>query len=80
MEQRLCPRCGAYWACDCTFDTPSPPKKRDSAPSDLNLPAVICNHDWVEVVGVEIDEGASDETARVMGCRLCGLYAVKVES
>jgi hypothetical protein len=75
MEQRLCPRCGAYWACDCTFEEPPLPVE------ELTLPPVQgCRHDWVEVVGVELDGAGSGETARVMGCRLCGLYAVRVAS
>jgi hypothetical protein len=75
MQQKLCPRCGAYWACDCKFDEPALPLEQ------LTLPVIDgCNHDWIEVVGVELDNSVGDETARVMSCRLCGLYAVHVTS
>lgn len=75
MEQKLCPRCGAYWACDCESSEPASPI------AELTIPAGDgCNHDWTEVVGVEIDNGTNDETVRVLGCRLCGLYAVRVVS
>jgi hypothetical protein len=77
MDQRLCPRCGAYWACDCKFEEPEPALPIE----ELTLPPVEgCQHDWVEVVGVELDDVGSAETARVMACRLCGLYAVRVAS
>ena len=35
----------------------------------------LCQHDWVEAVGVDRDEDFPEE-ARVVMCRLCGLYAV----
>ena len=64
MEGRLCPKCGAYWQCDCRFDAPI-------------LPASAgCEHDWAEAVGIDVDPGLDLETAQVLVCRLCGLYAV----
>jgi hypothetical protein len=60
----LCPRCGAYWVCDCRF-------------KDLELPAAPgCVHDWVDAVAVEIDFDLPDLQAKVLVCRLCGLYSV----
>jgi hypothetical protein len=35
-----------------------------------------CDHDWVEVVAVEVDFEVKDERAKVTVCRHCGLYAV----
>jgi hypothetical protein len=60
----LCPRCGAYWGCDCRFE--------DLKPSVM----AGCDHDWVEVVAVEVDFEVKDERAKVTVCRHCGLYAV----
>ena len=36
-----------------------------------------CAHDWTEAVGVTLDLEIEGENARVLVCRLCGLYAVK---
>ena len=69
MASRLCPKCGAYWQCDCRLDDLYDLRKL-SPPLD---PA--CVHDWSEAVGVEIDEVFNGE-AKVIVCRLCGLYAV----
>jgi hypothetical protein len=82
VERKLCPNCGAYWACDCEFEQPPrPPIERPLPITELAMPAVAgCDHDWIEVVGVAIDDDIGDETARVLSCRLCGLYAVHVES
>ncbi len=41
------------------------------------MQAAGCQHDWTEVVGVELDEDASVGEAQVLVCRLCGLYAVE---
>jgi hypothetical protein len=66
MERRLCPKCGAYWRCDCVLD-------------ELNLPATPgCVHDWADAVGVDLDDTVTP--GRVMVCRLCGLYTVSAES
>jgi transcription elongation factor Elf1 len=66
VETRLCPRCGAYWNCDCQIE-------------ELAMPVdPACEHDWVDAVGVEIDIDVIDKDASVVVCRLCGLYAVKV--
>ncbi len=63
-EGRLCPKCGAYWACDCVLD-------------DLSYaPVRNCDHDWVEAVGVELTEDLASEDTQVYLCRLCGIYAV----
>jgi hypothetical protein len=87
VESKLCPKCGAYWACDCIIEAPSPsrlpPPPRDlPAPSEeLEAPKILqaagCEHDWTEVVGVELDEDADYGEAQVLVCRLCGLYAVE---
>jgi hypothetical protein len=70
MEQRFCPKCGAYWQCECILDEPT-----------LRLPETLgCEHDWTETVGVEIDASLDLNGARVVVCRLCGLYAVAQES
>jgi len=62
MPERLCPKCGAYWQCDCRFD-------------ELALPeSEGCQHDWAEAVGVDI---VDLEAGKVLVCRLCGLYAVE---
>jgi len=60
---RLCPKCGAYWVCGC---------EREELDQQTD-PA--CMHDWVDAVGVDRDESFPDN-ARVIMCRLCGLYAV----
>jgi hypothetical protein len=62
----LCPRCGAYWGCDCRLED----LKQPSEPG--------CHHDWVEAVAVDLDFDVSDRRAKVLVCRLCGLYAVNV--
>jgi hypothetical protein len=36
-----------------------------------------CEHDWTEAVGVEVDTAVNLEAAKVLVCRLCGLYAVQ---
>jgi hypothetical protein len=64
VEPRLCPKCGAYWRCDCRLE-------------DLSLPSVNCDHDWADAVGVELDESLDGAGSRVVVCRLCGLYAVE---
>ena len=64
MADRLCPKCGAYWQCDCVLE-------ELAQPIDL-----MCDHDWIDAVAVEHDPEAFPEGTRVMMCRLCGLYAV----
>jgi hypothetical protein len=87
VEAKLCPKCGAYWACDCIIETPSPerlpPPRREDTPAQeqIEAPKILqaagCQHDWTEVVGVELDEDAAFGEAQVLVCRLCGLYAVE---
>lgn len=68
LQERLCPKCGAYWRCDCVID----------APPELGLPSgPACEHDWSEVVGVDLDDDDVMGSGRVLVCRLCGLYAVQ---
>jgi hypothetical protein len=72
MEKKLCPKCGAYWSCDCSFEAP-PPVDWSAARIDGG-----CEHDWTEVLGVDLDEDLSRSSeAHVLLCRLCGLYAVE---
>jgi len=67
LQERLCPKCGAYWRCDCVIDAPAGPA----------FPATPgCYHDWAEVVGVDLDDGIPG-SGQVLVCRLCGLYAVQ---
>jgi hypothetical protein len=84
MESKLCPKCGAYWDCDCVIETPRRLLSRptgDDAPQEptalLAAPGGVCQHDWTEVVGVELDDDASLAEVSVLVCRLCGLYAVE---
>ena len=85
MEAQLCPKCGAYWKCDCVIEPPPqrvPPPSELPAPQEQSEPPKIiqaagCQHDWTEVVGVELDEDASAGEAQVLVCRLCGLYGVE---
>jgi hypothetical protein len=63
--ERLCPRCGAYWRCDCILDEWRQPLDES------------CRHDWLPAMGVELEEGLPDEAMPIM-CRLCGLFAVQV--
>ncbi|HEY4686041.1 MAG TPA: hypothetical protein VII57_08350 [Dehalococcoidia bacterium] len=67
MEEKLCPRCGAYWRCDCRLEELAP----------VALTEGGCEHDWSEAVGVEVDGDLGLYDARVVVCRLCGLYAVE---
>ena len=91
MEQtRLCPKCGAYWKCDCVIETPASAPRRLQSQPRLQRPAepagliaapdAGCQHDWSEVVGVELDDDAVPGEAQVMVCRLCGLYAVETSA
>lgn len=68
MEGKLCPRCGAYWSCDCSLQELS------------YFPQPGCEHDWTEAVGVELDEDLVLGEAQVLVCRLCGIYAVEEKS
>jgi hypothetical protein len=71
VDERFCPKCGAYWKCDCRFD--DPPAVDWSAQRVESG----CNHDWNEVLGVDLDETLTQGEALVLVCRLCGLYAVE---
>ena len=83
-SSKLCPKCGAYWKCDCVIE---PPPQRLRSPQRFDAPAepagllaapdAGCQHDWSEVVGVELDDDAVLGEAQVLVCRLCGLYAVE---
>ncbi len=68
---RFCPKCGAYWACDCdlTADLPAAVAFQPSTPG--------CDHDWSDVVAVEVERDDFPTEARVVVCRLCGIYAVR---
>ena len=86
VEEKLCPKCGAYWKCDCVIDEPAierqlPPSDVPGPQEQIEAPKILqaagCQHDWTEVVGVELDEDSSFTEAQVMVCRLCGLYAVE---
>jgi hypothetical protein len=73
MEARLCPKCGAYWKCDCVIEETvvlAPPSEV------LSVDAMICPHDWIEAVGVDMDVEVGGTSRQVLVCRLCGLYAV----
>lgn len=81
MAERLCPKCGAYWACGCELEVP--PAGLSARPIDAGDRTsygqpldVTCAHDWVDAIGVEHDQEAFPEGARVLMCRLCGIYAV----
>ena len=78
MESKFCPKCGAYWPCDCKFDVvemTQPDLEKLAFPT-----APGCQHDWTEAVGVNVDEDLVLGEAQVMVCRLCGIYAVKEKS
>jgi hypothetical protein len=85
---RLCPRCGAYWKCDCVIEPPPPlrlrPPARLGSPAEpaglISAPDATCQHDWSEVVGVELNDDAVPGEAQVLVCRHCGLYAVEKSS
>jgi hypothetical protein len=64
-RDKLCPTCGAYWACDC------PPPDEFAY-----VPVAGCEHDWAEAVGVENLDEPGAEDSHVFVCRLCGIYAV----
>jgi hypothetical protein len=81
MAERLCPKCGAYWACGCELEVPSvahlQQRVASSDAASFGQPVdVLCPHDWVDAVGVEHDQEAFPEGTRVLMCRLCGIYAV----
>jgi hypothetical protein len=71
VDEKLCPKCGAYWSCDCSFEPP-PRVDWSAARTDGG-----CHHDWNEVLGVELDEAVTRTEAQVLVCRLCGIYAVE---
>jgi hypothetical protein len=85
VESKLCPKCGAYWKCDCVIEAPPPermpsrslPAQQEQLEAPKIMQAAGCQHDWTEVVGVELDEDAAFGEAQVLVCRLCGLYAVE---
>jgi hypothetical protein len=67
MAIDLCPRCGAYWRCSC------PPPGVEPF-----LPDPACEHDWTSAVGVELlEDDLAEAGARVMLCRLCGIYGIE---
>jgi hypothetical protein len=82
---KLCPKCGAYWKCDCVIEAPAATQRsirqRAETPAEpsglLAAQDSVCQHDWAEVVGVELDEDAVVGEAQVLVCRHCGLYAVE---
>lgn len=63
QSDSLCPKCGAYWRCNCATE------------ELVFTPDANCEHDWVEVVGVELDEEIGTETGQVYSCRLCGKFS-----
>ncbi len=83
VESKLCPKCGAYWSCECVIEAPAPTHvpAPDAAlhepPQPEAAPTSVCQHDWTQVVGVDLDEDAAFGEAQVLVCRLCGLYAVE---
>jgi hypothetical protein len=78
MESKFCPKCGAYWQCECTVDVV---EVRPSEFDRLAMPSKPgCQHDWTEAVGVEVDDDLILGEAQVMVCRLCGIYAVEEKS
>lgn len=78
MDSKFCPKCGAYWQCDCTFDII---EMRQPELDRLAMPVKDgCQHDWTEAVGVEVVEDLTLGDAQVMVCRLCGIYAVEEKS
>jgi hypothetical protein len=65
MNGTLCPKCGAYWRCGCSLEALAfEPLRR-------------CQHDWVDAVGIAMDDDLLPDGAGVLVCRLCGLYAVR---
>ena len=84
---RLCPKCGAYWKCDCVIEAPPPAPEKQAPRPRLNAgaeptgllasPGATCQHDWSEVVGVELEDTTVLGEAQVVVCRHCGLYAVE---
>jgi hypothetical protein len=80
VNEKLCPKCGAYWKCDCVLDVV---ELRPRDLERLTLPATPgCQHDWTEAVGVDLDDDLlpGESEVQVMVCRLCGLYAVEDKS
>jgi hypothetical protein len=85
VEAKLCPKCGAYWSCDCVIEPP--PRERllpppiEASTEEIEAPRITqaagCDHDWTEVVGVELDDDTAFGEAQVLVCRLCGIYAVE---
>lgn len=83
MDERFCPRCGAYWKCDCAFEAVELRQEERSLPDreKMTLPAKPgCPHDWTEALGVHVDEEMVIGEAQVLVCRLCGLYSVEEKS
>jgi hypothetical protein len=78
VDSKLCPKCGAYWQCDCVLDVV---ELRPSEIETLQPPVQAgCEHDWSEALGVEVDEDLVPGEAQVMVCRLCGIYSVEEKS
>ena len=60
-----------------------PSNRSNNQGSDSTSDAITgggCSHDWSEALGVEVDEQLVSGEARVMVCRLCGLYSVEERS
>jgi hypothetical protein len=58
-------------------DRREPLRQQEEIEPPKIMQAAGCQHDWTEVVGVELDEDASFGESQVLVCRLCGLYAVE---
>lgn len=69
MAERLCPKCGAYWRCECSLE--------EALLAGSSADAMACEHDWADAVGVDVDGDLGLYDAKVVVCRLCGLYAVR---
>jgi hypothetical protein len=70
VADKLCPKCGAYWACDCVIEY-------EVDVAALAMPvAEGCQHDWLDAVGVELHLESAETEAHVVVCRFCGIYAV----
>ena len=68
-KRACCPKCGAYWGCGCELA------------DALSLEGSAgCAHDWNDVVAVEVEHEAYPGPARVVVCRLCGIYSVLSEA
>jgi hypothetical protein len=82
VDSKFCPKCGAYWQCDCVIEVVEDEVLlRPSEIEKLQIPIQPgCEHDWSEALGVEVDEDLVPGEAQVMVCRLCGIYSVEERS